>query len=46
MTMTSLRSLSNNRNLALGGNWAGPVNASTPLPTTLLVDYIRLTGTN
>ncbi|KAL6772057.1 hypothetical protein ACKKBG_A28795 [Auxenochlorella protothecoides x Auxenochlorella symbiontica] len=33
-------------NLALGGNWAGPVNASTPLPTTLLVDYIRLTGTN
>jgi beta-glucanase (GH16 family) len=29
-------------NLALGGNWPGPVDASTELPQTLEVDYVRV----
>lgn len=29
-------------NLAVGGNWPGPPDASTPFPAEMLVDYIRL----
>lgn len=29
-------------NLALGGNWPGPVDATTELPQTLEVDYVRV----
>jgi beta-glucanase (GH16 family) len=29
-------------NLAVGGNWAGPPNASTRFPATLLVDWVRV----
>jgi beta-glucanase (GH16 family) len=29
-------------NLAVGGNWPGPPNASTPFPSEMLVDYVRL----
>jgi beta-glucanase (GH16 family) len=29
-------------NLALGGNWPGPVDATTILPQTLEVDYVRV----
>ena len=33
-------------NLAVGGNWAGPPDDTTPLPATLAVDYVRIFGTN
>lgn len=29
-------------NLAVGGNWPGPPNGSTPFPATFEVDYIRV----
>jgi beta-glucanase (GH16 family) len=29
-------------NIAVGGDWPGPVNATTPFPATMLVDWIRL----
>jgi len=29
-------------NLAVGGSWPGPPNASTPFPSPTLVDYIRV----
>ena len=29
-------------NLAVGGNWPGSPNASTPFPSTLEVDYVRV----
>lgn len=29
-------------NLAVGGNWPGPPDASTQFPATLLVDYVRI----
>ncbi len=29
-------------NIALGGSWPGPVNATTTFPVTMLVDYVRL----
>lgn len=29
-------------NLAVGGDWPGPPDASTPFPSTLLVDYVRV----
>jgi len=29
-------------NLAVGGNWPGPPNASTPFPSQMLVDYVRI----
>jgi beta-glucanase (GH16 family) len=28
-------------NLAIGGNWPGPPNASTVFPQTMLIDYVR-----
>lgn len=29
-------------NLAVGGDWPGNPNASTPFPSTMLVDYVRI----
>ncbi len=29
-------------NLAVGGNWPGPANATTPFPSDYLVDYVRV----
>lgn len=29
-------------NLAVGGNWPGPPNASTSFPQTMIVDYVRV----
>jgi beta-glucanase (GH16 family) len=29
-------------NVAVGGNWPGPPNASTTFPQTMLVDYVRV----
>jgi beta-glucanase (GH16 family) len=29
-------------NIAVGGSWPGPPNASTPFPSTMLVDYVRV----
>jgi beta-glucanase (GH16 family) len=29
-------------NIAIGGSWPGPPNASTPFPSTMLVDYVRV----
>ncbi len=29
-------------NIAIGGNWPGPPNSTTPFPSTLLVDYVRI----
>jgi hypothetical protein len=29
--------------LSVGGPWAGPPDASTPWPATMLVDWIRVT---
>jgi beta-glucanase (GH16 family) len=29
-------------NLAIGGDWPGPPNASTPFPSEMLVDYVRV----
>jgi beta-glucanase (GH16 family) len=29
-------------NLAMGGDWPGPPNASTPSPAEMLVDYVRV----
>lgn len=29
-------------NLAVGGDWPGPPNSSTPFPATLLVDWVRV----
>ena len=31
-------------NLAVGGNWPGPPDASTPNPSTMLVDWVRVTA--
>ncbi|GFR39784.1 hypothetical protein Agub_g269 [Astrephomene gubernaculifera] len=31
-------------NLAVGGDWPGPPNASTAFPAQLLVDYVRVSG--
>ncbi len=30
-------------NIAVGGNWTGPPNATTPNPATMLVDWVRYT---
>jgi beta-glucanase (GH16 family) len=30
-------------NLAVGGDWPGDPNASTPFPNTLVIDYVRVT---
>jgi len=30
-------------NVAVGGNWPGPPDASTPFPATMLVDWVRYT---
>ncbi len=29
-------------NLAVGGDWPGPVDATTPFPSRMLVDYVRV----
>jgi beta-glucanase (GH16 family) len=29
-------------NLAVGGDWPGPVDATTPFPSQMLVDYVRV----
>ncbi|KDD71610.1 hypothetical protein H632_c4695p0, partial [Helicosporidium sp. ATCC 50920] len=29
-------------NLAVGGNWPGPADGSTPLPATMFVDWVRV----
>lgn len=29
-------------NVAVGGNWPGPPNASTPNPSTMLIDWVRV----
>lgn len=29
-------------NLAIGGDWPGPPNASTPFPSEMVVDYVRV----
>ncbi len=29
-------------NLAIGGDWPGPPNSSTPFPSEMLVDYVRI----
>ncbi|HEX3542169.1 MAG TPA: LamG-like jellyroll fold domain-containing protein [Acidimicrobiales bacterium] len=29
-------------NLAVGGNWPGPADATTPMPSDYLVDYVRV----
>jgi beta-glucanase (GH16 family) len=29
-------------NLAIGGSWPGAPNASTPFPSQMLVDYVRI----
>jgi beta-glucanase (GH16 family) len=29
-------------NLAIGGDWPGPVDATTPFPSQMLVDYVRV----
>ena len=29
-------------NLAVGGDWPGPTDASTPFPSRMLVDHVRL----
>jgi len=29
-------------NLAIGGNWPGPPDASTPFPSEMLIDYVRI----
>jgi len=29
-------------NIAVGGSWPGPPNASTAFPSEMLVDYVRL----
>jgi beta-glucanase (GH16 family) len=29
-------------NLAVGGDWPGPPDATTPFPSTMLVDYVRV----
>jgi beta-glucanase (GH16 family) len=29
-------------NLAMGGHWPGKVDASTPLPAKMQIDYIRV----
>lgn len=29
-------------NLAIGGSWPGPPNSSTPFPSQMLVDYVRI----
>jgi len=31
-------------NLAIGGNWPGSPNSTTPFPDTLFVDYVRVYG--
>ena len=33
-------------NLAVGGDWPGPPNSSTPFPSTMLVDYVRVFDTS
>ncbi len=29
-------------NLAIGGDWPGPPDSSTPFPSEMLVDYVRV----
>ncbi len=29
-------------NMAVGGGWPGPPDASTPFPSEMLVDYVRI----
>jgi beta-glucanase (GH16 family) len=29
-------------NLAIGGSWPGPPNSSTPFPSEMLIDYVRI----
>jgi beta-glucanase (GH16 family) len=29
-------------NLAIGGSWPGPPDSSTPFPSEMLVDYVRI----
>jgi beta-glucanase (GH16 family) len=29
-------------NVAIGGNWAGPQNSTTPFPAKMEVDYVRV----
>ncbi len=29
-------------NLAIGGNWPGPPDNTTPWPSEMLVDYVRI----
>ena len=29
-------------NMAIGGDWPGPPNSSTPFPSQMLVDYVRI----
>ncbi|MFF4402826.1 glycoside hydrolase family 16 protein [Streptomyces sp. NPDC001480] len=31
-------------NVAVGGDWPGPPDGSTPSPATMTVDYVRLYG--
>ncbi|TRW83172.1 glycoside hydrolase family 16 protein [Mycolicibacterium sp. 018/SC-01/001] len=31
-------------NVAVGGDWPGPTNATTPNPATMLVDWVRVTA--
>jgi len=33
-------------NVAVGGNFVGPPNSSTVFPQTMLIDYVRVYGTN
>ena len=46
ITPTELSEFHNNffiiLNLAVGGNWPGPPNASTEFPQTMQVDYVRV----
>ena len=30
-------------NLAVGGNWPGPADTTTPFPATMLIDWVRVT---
>lgn len=29
-------------NMAIGGSWPGPPDSSTPFPSEMLVDYVRI----
>jgi len=32
-------------NVAVGGDWPGPPDATTPFPATMVVDYVRVWAT-